>query len=201
MGKRSRPDHFTDRAKRAGYSARSVYKLEELQKRFSLIRRGNNVLDVGAAPGSWSQFAAKIVGGEGAIVAVDLKEMPDLEAHANVRTFAGDIFEPTMVAELETLGPYDVVMSDAAPNTTGNRTVDTVRSAALVEQVVALAQSMLRDGGSLVAKIFQGGEEQNLLAIARNHFANARLIKPKASRSESFETFLVATGFAPEADQ
>jgi 23S rRNA (uridine2552-2'-O)-methyltransferase len=194
MGKRSRPDHFTDRAKRAGYSARSVYKLEELHKRFSLIHRGNTVLDVGAAPGSWSQFAAKIVGSDGTVVAVDLREMPDLEPQANVRTFAGDVFEASLVAELEALGPYDLVMSDAAPNTTGNRTLDTTRSAALVEQVIGLAESLLHEGGSLVAKIFQGGEEQNLLAEARGRFEKARLIKPKASRRESFETFLVAIG-------
>ena len=194
MAKRNRPDHYTDQAKKSGYQARSVFKLQELDRRFSLLRSGARVLDVGAAPGSWSQYAAKRVGGRGSIVAVDLKELPALDVLDGVHPLVGDIYEEAVISEIEARGPYDLVMSDAAPNTTGNRTVDTARSAGLVEQVIWLSDRLLTPGGSLIAKIFQGGEEQQLLEQARERFQTARLIKPRASRSESFETFLIGTG-------
>lgn len=195
MAKRNRPDHFTDRAKKSGYQARSVYKLEELDKRFSLISAGRRILDVGAAPGSWTQYAAKRVGAHGRLVAIDLKELPALEALERVETIVGDIYDEQTISAARASGPYDLIMSDAAPNTTGNRALDTARSAALVEHVLFLAESMLSPGGALVAKVFQGGDEQHLLRTVRERFAAGRLIKPKASRSESFETFLVGTGY------
>jgi 23S rRNA (uridine2552-2'-O)-methyltransferase len=194
MGKRSRPDHFTDRAKKAGYQARSVYKLEELDKRFALLRPGQRVLDVGAAPGSWTQFAARRVGKSGRVVSVDLKELPALEELEQVTVVVGDIYDEAVIGQLRATGPYDLVMSDAAPNTTGNRTLDTARSAALVEHVLWLSESLLVPGGACVAKIFQGGEEQSLLQEVRSRFKEGKLIKPKASRSESFETFLIGVG-------
>ena len=198
MGRRDRPDHFSQRAHREGYAARSVYKLAELQKRFHLISAGDHVLDVGAAPGSWSQYARKIVGSQGRVTAVDLQPLPELENLPNVTTIEADILEKEAVARIAALGPYNLVMSDAAPKTTGNRTVDTARSAALVEQVIALCADVLLPGGAMVAKLFQGGDEQALLAMVRARFATGRLVKPKASRSESFETFLVGQKFLPQ---
>lgn len=184
-----------------------MFKLEELDRRFSLLRRADRVLDVGAAPGSWSQFAYKRVGTSGLIVAVDLSELPGLDGTEGIRTIVGDVFSDDVLAAIAESAPFDAIISDAAPNTTGNRSVDTARSAALVEHVLALCESMLRPGGNMVAKVFQGGDEQALLAQTRSAFAVARLVKPAASRSESFETFLVGTGFrgadgrhaAPEA--
>jgi 23S rRNA (uridine2552-2'-O)-methyltransferase len=126
---------------------------------------------------------------------VDLKEMPDLGGLDQVVAFAGDIYNEGTIGRVESHAPFDLVMSDAAPNTSGNRSLDTARSAALVEHVVALADRMLKPGGNFVAKIFQGGEEQALLDQLRQLYRTARLIKPKASRSESFETFLVGLGF------
>ena len=194
MARRDRPDHYSRRARAQGYGARSVFKLQELDDRFSLVRHGYRVLDIGAAPGSWSQYASKRVGPTGLIVAVDLQEMPQLEGLQNVTAFQADVLEPETHRRIEELGPFDLVVSDAAPRTTGNRTVDTARSAALVEEVIALATRFARPGAGFVAKVFQGGEEQALLATLKELFATARLIKPKASRSESFETFLVGTG-------
>lgn len=197
MTRRDRPDHFSRKARSEGYAARSVYKLQELQTRFRLLRPGDRVLDIGAAPGSWTQFARTIVGPAGAVTALDLQPLPDLEQLTNVTTLTADIFREDAIARVAELGPYTVVMSDAAPNTTGNRSVDTARSAALVEQVLGLCSRLLLPGGNLVAKLFQGGDEQSLLAAARGRFETTRLVKPRASRSESFETFLVGVKFRP----
>jgi 23S rRNA (uridine2552-2'-O)-methyltransferase len=199
MARRDRPDHYSKRARQEGYRARSVYKLEELQRRFAIIRRGMRVLDVGAAPGSWTQFARKVVGEHGLVVAVDLSELPALEGLPNVEPIVGDIYEPDVVDQLVARGPYGALISDAAPRTTGNRTVDTSRSAALVEQILALCTRLLEPDGHLVAKVFQGGEEQALLKEVRRLFQTGKLIKPKASRDESFETFLIGQGFAGAA--
>ncbi|MFW5690165.1 MAG: RlmE family RNA methyltransferase [Spirochaetota bacterium] len=197
--RRDRPDHYSNQARREGYQARSVYKLEELDKRFGLLRPGMHVLDVGAAPGSWTQYARKIVGGSGLVVAVDLSELPALDGLSNVEAVVGDIYETEVVARLAASGPFGAIISDAAPKTTGNRTVDTARSAALVEQVLALCERLLVSDGNVVAKVFQGGEEQALLAEVRRLFRTGRLIKPRASRDESFETFLVGQGYRGSA--
>ncbi len=195
MARRDRPDSYSKQARREGYPARSVYKLEELQRRLTLMRPGMRVLDVGAAPGSWSQFAAKIVGSGGLVVAVDLAELPAIEGTKNVETITGDICDEQVIARIVELGPYDAIVSDAAPRTSGNRTLDTVRSAALVEQVLSLCDRALAPDGNLVAKLFQGGEEQRLLHEIRRRFSAGRLVKPKASRDESFEAFLVGKGY------
>ncbi len=195
MARRDRPDHYTKRARREGYRARSVYKLEELQRRFAILAPGMRVLDVGAAPGSWTQYARKVVGGRGSIVAVDLSELPALGGLDNVEVVIGDVTDEEIARRLEHAGPFDAIVSDAAPKTSGNRTLDTARSAAIVEHLLWLAPRLLARGGRLVAKLFQGGEEQALLGELRSRFETARLVKPKASRDESFETFLVGTGF------
>ncbi len=195
MARRDQPDRYAKQARREGYAARSVYKLEELQHRFALIQPAMRVLDVGAAPGSWSQLASKIVGNRGCIVAVDLADLPGLDGVKNVKTICGDIHDPEVIERIVGLGPYDAIISDAAPRTSGNRTLDTTRSAAIVEQVLWLCERVLAREGNLVAKLFQGGEEQLLLQEVRRRFATGRLLKPKASRDESFEVFLVGTGY------
>jgi 23S rRNA (uridine2552-2'-O)-methyltransferase len=196
MAGRQRPDHYALRARKEGYRARSVYKLQEIQRRAHVIRHGGRVLDVGAAPGSWSQLAADLVGSEGLVVAVDISDLDRLK-NRNIVTVTGDIFEPTVVSQLEVYAPYDTILSDAAPRTTGNRSLDTTRSAALVEQIIHLSEHMLARGGSFVAKLFQGGDERALLSMVREMYEEARLIKPRASRKESFESFLVGVGFRP----
>lgn len=191
---RRRQDHLARRAHSEGYYARSVYKLEALQRKFDLIRSGTRVLDLGAAPGSWTQFAVERVD---AVVAVDLQEMNV----AGARCLRGDFTEEALAREVATLGPYGLVMSDAAPATTGNRVVDTGRSEALVESILAYLPQWLVPGGSLVCKLFQGGGEQRLLQKVRREFRSGRLHRPDAVRRESFETYLVGLGYLGTGDR
>ena len=225
-----RPDYWTLRAKKEGYPARSVYKLEEIVKKFGLLnglgsRRGTPersqtgagpaILDVGAAPGSWSLWLLRQMKGRGTLMAVDIQDLDivsqieamdlhkatgtakvDEPIGAHFTFVKGSILDEPVRARLRELGPYNLVVSDAAPATSGNRLVDQARSEELVEAVIGLALEVLAPGGALVTKIFQGGEERRLLTELRVHFAQARAFKPQACRSESFETYLVATGFS-----
>ncbi len=194
-GPRSRSDHFSDSARKEGYAARSVYKLSELDGKHRILRPGARVLDLGAAPGSWSQYASRAVGFRGLVVAVDFGRLEGLAALKNVVAIEGDFTEEATMQAVGKYAPFDVVLSDAAPSTTGNRTVDTARSAALVESILASLPVFLRPGGTLLAKLFQGGEEQALLAAFRERFDAAKMPKPKASRDESFETYLLGIGY------
>ena len=235
MAEYARPDYWTLRAKKEGYPARSVYKLEEIVRKFGLMnglggRRGTPergqtgagpaILDVGAAPGSWSLWLLRQMKGRGKLVAVDIQDldiMPQIEAMglhkamgatkvdepigAHFTFVKGSILDEPVRARLRELGPFQLVVSDAAPATSGNRLVDQARSKELVEAVIGLALEVLAPGGALVTKIFQGGEERRLLTELRAHFAQARAFKPQACRSESFETYLVATGFCKSPEQ
>lgn len=196
---RRRQDHLARRAQTQGYRARSVYKLEAIDEKFTIFpaarkrddRSPVRVLDLGAAPGSWTQYAVE----RGAsVVAIDLQEM--YVAHAEC--LIGDFTDPTIAERLEDAGPFDVVLSDAAPATTGNRIVDTGRSEALVESILANAARWLSPGGALVCKVFQGGGEQQLLKELRAGWERGFLYRPKAVRSESFESYLVGIGFRAE---
>lgn len=191
---RGKPDHYTDKAKKSGYLARSVYKLEAIQERFGVISPGDAVLDVGAAPGSWTQRAIELVGASGSVTAVDLSPLEISASGDRLTTVQGDLFDGETQRILAEHAPYNVIISDAAPATTGNRTVDTSRSAALVELVVQLSGEWLTTGGNLVAKIFQGGDEQVILADLKTKFDSARAFKPKATRKKSFETYLLGLG-------
>lgn len=200
--KRAEADHYTLRAKKEGYPARSVYKLEEIEAKYSVIDPHKAVLDVGAAPGSWSLYISRQIKSrrlEPRIVAVDLKEMK-VPAGSGITALTGDAFSGEMLEHLRASGPYGTIVSDAAPSTTGNRTVDTGRSFSLAESVMALAGELLEPGGSLVIKIFQGGDEQLLQERMRRSFAQARVLKPKACRKDSFETYLIGIGKKGEDD-
>lgn len=193
-----RQDHYTRKAKSAGYPARSVFKLEEINEKNRILRPGNSVLDVGAAPGSWTQYAMKAVGPAGRVVAVDLTPFSINPDPPNVTIRQGDITDAGTRSILAQTAPYDVVLSDAAPATTGNRTVDTARSAEIVDAVIDLALDLIKPGGKLVVKIFQGGEEKVFLDRLKAVSDSARILKPHASRSESFETYLIAVGVRPD---
>ncbi|MDY5931772.1 MAG: RlmE family RNA methyltransferase [Candidatus Ornithospirochaeta sp.] len=190
--RRDKADSYTQRAHREGYPARSVYKLEEINQAHHLIKPGDSVLDVGAAPGSWTLYTHRnLIKGNGRIVAVDLNPLRLDPVPSTVTAFVGDAFSREIRAHLTELGPYDAIISDAAPMTTGNRTVDTTRSEWLAEQVVILASEQLRTHGNLVIKIFQGGGQEAILKTMRGMFAKAKPYKPKACRDDSFEIYLI----------
>jgi 23S rRNA (uridine2552-2'-O)-methyltransferase len=190
--RRDTADFYTLQARKEGYPARSVYKLEEIQKSHSIVKVGDTVLDVGAAPGSWTLYAHRqLIKGRGTIVAVDLNPLGLNPVPPTVISYVGDAFSKEIREKLVSHGPYDAIISDAAPMTTGNRAVDTSRSEWLAEHVLMLAEEHLKEHGNLVIKIFQGGGEKELLMRMRQLFAKAKPFKPKASRSDSFEIFLV----------
>lgn len=190
--RRDKPDFFTKKAHKAGYPARSIYKLEEIQERHNIIKQGDNVLDVGAAPGSWTLYTNnELLKGKGSIVAVDLNPLNLSPIPSTVTFFQGDAFSNDIRAKLVELGPYDTIISDAAPMTMGTRSVDTARSEWLAENVLYLAKEHLKPHGNLVIKIFQGGGQQEILKEMRTIFTKAKTTKPKACRSDSFEIFLL----------
>ena len=191
-GGRRPQDHFGERAKREGYPARSVYKLQEIDRRVQLLRRGQRVLDLGASPGSWTQYAAQKVGREGKVVGIDLNP-PRIALPPHVSFQALDVFKLDALAEL---GPraFDVVMSDMAPHTSGQRHRDQFGSYELYMRALEISGQVLAEGGSFVGKIFQGAELEQARSATRERFKNVRIIKPDASRAESYEIFLVGLG-------
>ena len=202
MSNRSRPDHFTMKARKMGYPARSVFKLEEIQIKWLLMKRGISVLDVGAAPGSWTLFALRTLGKGGHVTAVDLKPLSiKTPPGANLRFRQGDVFTPESAEFLAAGGPYGCILSDAAPATSGNRLVDTRKSFDLVMRVIDLAEEHLAIGGNLVVKIFQGGDENEVLDRIRSLFSETKTFKPKAVRSESMETYVIGKGFNGEMQE
>lgn len=195
--KRQLNDPFVAAAQREGYRSRSAYKLIELDDRFGLLRRGARVVDLGAAPGGWSQVAAARVGaveGKGKVVALDVVAM---EPIAGVTVLVGDVSESQTGKRIRDAleGVADVVLSDMAPAATGHRPTDHIRIVALAEEALALGEEVLAPGGVFVVKVWQGGAEPSLLAQLKRCFAKVRHVKPKASRRESAELYLVAQEF------
>ena len=153
------------------------------------------MLDLGASPGSWSLFILDFLAGAGSVTGVDLNQPDDkLLARKNYKFFQGDFSSQEIVRMIVAAGPYDAVVSDAAPSTTGNRTLDTARSAEIARNVLDICGTTLAPGGNCVLKIFQGGEEKEILARIRSMFNTARAFKPKASRSDSMETYFIGLG-------
>ncbi len=186
-----KPDFWSRKAFSEGYPARSVYKLKEINEKFGILKKNYRALDLGAAPGSWTVFVLRALAGTGHITSVDLNPLSKNVTGDNLVFIQGDLYDEDVLRRAQELGPYDVVICDAAPPTTGNRTVDTARSAGLVELAVFYARTMLKEGGNFAVKIFQGGDQQKLLQQMREIFVSARGFKPEACRSESFETYLI----------
>jgi 23S rRNA (uridine2552-2'-O)-methyltransferase len=195
---KGKPDYYWRKSKEDGYPARSVYKLKEIQEKHGPVRPGMRVLDLGASPGSWSLYLLDMLSGGGSVTGVDLNN-PDgkLLARKNYRFLLGDFTSAEVGKLIRDAGPFDAVVSDAAPSTTGSRTMDTARSADIARSVLAICESSLAPGGNCVLKIFQGGEERDVLARMRVLFASVKAFKPKASRSDSMETYFVGLGFTP----
>ncbi|HEY5378380.1 MAG TPA: RlmE family RNA methyltransferase [Pseudolabrys sp.] len=189
-------DPYVARAKREGLRSRAAYKLMEIDDKARLLKRGARVIDLGAAPGGWSQAAAKRVGapGQGRVVAIDLLPM---EPVAGVDFAQIDFLDAAAPEKLKAMlgGPADVVMSDMAANATGHRKTDHIKIVALVEAAAEFAREVLAPGGSFLAKVLQGGTEGALLADLKRDFETVKHVKPAASRSDSSELYLLATGF------
>lgn len=185
-------DHYFHKAKKDHYLARAIYKLEEIQNKYKLLRTGNRVLDLGAAPGSWLQLIAGIIGPRGSAVGVDLKEITH-PFPAHVTVLQRDIFNPEFAGELvEGYSPFDVVLSDMAPSTSGIRSADSARSALLFEKALDLARKTLKPQGHFLAKIFQGSDFHELLSLVKREFEWVRVVKPDASRKNSKEIYILA---------
>lgn len=189
-------DYYFHKAKQENYPARSVYKLKEIHKRFKLFKPGMRVLDLGAAPGSWSLAAAEYIGVGGRVLALDLKSTLTIFP-AQVTFMQADIFDsgPEFQAALTATGPFHVVMSDMAPSTTGHRATDQARSAELIHAALDLARTCLRPEGSFVVKYFMGPDVQAFGRTLRTEFTTVKSFKPDSSRAESFESFYIAQGF------
>jgi 23S rRNA (uridine2552-2'-O)-methyltransferase len=190
-------DPYVADAHRLGYRSRAAFKLIQLDDRFHLLRPGLRVVDLGCAPGGWTQIAAVRVGadkGHGSVVGIDLLPTDPVPG---ATLLAGDFRDPAIAAQIRAAlgGPADVVLSDMAAPATGHAATDHLRIIALAEDAFALAMSVLRPGGAFVAKVFQGGTEGALLAQIKGAFMTVRHAKPAASRAESAETYVVATGF------
>jgi 23S rRNA (uridine2552-2'-O)-methyltransferase len=190
-------DPYVAQAKRDGYRSRAAYKLIEIDDKHRLLKPGMTVVDLGAAPGGWSQIAAKRVAaaeGKGRVIAIDLLEMPEIPGvqFAQLDFHANDAPEK-LTAVLG--GRADLVMSDMAANTTGHRKTDQLRIVGLVEIAAAFAAEVLNPGGAFLAKVFQSGADAELLAQLKRDFAAVKHVKPAASRQDSAERYVLATGF------
>lgn len=189
-------DHFFLKAKQENYPARSVYKLKEIDKNFRIFKPGMKVLDLGAAPGSWSLAAAEAVGPRGSVLGADIQSTVT-EFPSNVTFVVEDVFERSAEFEacLAERAPFHVVMSDMAPKTTGTKFTDQARSLDLCREALCVAEQYLIRGGSFVVKIFMGPDVQEFVREMRLCFATVKMFKPKSSRAESKEVFYVAAGF------
>ncbi len=187
-------DPYVEEAQRRGYRARSAFKLVQMDDKLRLIRRGARVVDLGAAPGSWSQVAVERAGAEGQVVGIDLEEVEPL---ARASFLVGDVREPQAAERLRAVlsGPADLVLNDMAAAATGHGPTDHLRTMTLVEAALDIAEALLAPGGAFVAKVLQGGTEAGLLARLKRGFRKVQHIKPPASRKDSAELYVVATGF------
>lgn len=188
-------DHYFQRAKKERYLARAVYKLQEIQKKHRILHKGSRVLDLGAAPGSWMQFTEPIIGSRGLLVGVDLQPI-SYRPGRHVVTLRQDIFDESFPDKLKELyGPFDAVLSDMAPKTSGIKVADAARSALLVERALEIAEAVLKPRGHFLAKIFQGSDFHQILSDVKKRFKRVKVIKPDATRKGSKEVYILALDF------
>ena len=193
-------DPYVRAAKSKGYRSRAAFKLIELDDKFRFLKKNARVLDLGAAPGGWVQVAAQRIGPAGKIVGADILEM---EPVPGTELLVADLLDPQTPARLKQAlgGPADVVLSDMAAATTGHRATDHLRTMALLEAALDVAEDVLVPGGVFVGKVFQGGATGELLARIKQRFRDVKHVKPPASRSESVELYLMAQGFRPSGGE
>lgn len=189
-------DPYVQKAKTAGYRSRAAYKLIEIDDKFRILKRGSKIVDLGAAPGGWTQVALERVGPQGSVVGIDLTPMEPIKG---ADLICGDFCDAEVVKILtESLeGPVNVVLSDMAAPSTGHTQTDHIRIMMLADEAFAFAQTVLARGGAFVVKVLRGGTEKELLSQLKKHFEKVSHFKPPASRSDSAEMYVVAIGFRP----
>jgi 23S rRNA (uridine2552-2'-O)-methyltransferase len=189
-------DPYVQKSKLDGYRSRSAYKLIEIDDKYKILKRGFTVIDLGAAPGGWSQVSLKRVGPQGKVFGIDLTPIEPLEG---AHLICGDFSDLEKQAEIKTFlkGPVHVVLSDMAAPSTGHPQTDHMRIMDLAENAFLFTQEVLGKGGSFIAKVLQGGTEKELLLLLKKHFAKVCHFKPPASRSDSAEMYVIALGFRP----
>lgn len=188
----NRKDYYFHKAKEDNFAARSIYKLEEIDAKFRLIKPGNKILDLGAAPGSWSQYAAKKVGVKGRVLGIDLQPIKiTLPNAAFIEADIHDIQWEEVFAEYEIAPPFDLVISDMAPRTTGIKITDQARSMELCEMALNVALQYLKPGGHFIVKFFHSEDFEALRNLIRKNFGKCEILRPKSTRKESKEIFLI----------
>jgi 23S rRNA (uridine2552-2'-O)-methyltransferase len=189
-------DHYTQRAKKESYPARSVFKLKEAQRKFHLIKKGFRVLDLGCSPGSWLLYAAELVGQRGRVLGIDLQAI-GIKIPPQVQTLTADILtiDQTWIDKEIPVNRFNVVLSDMAPATSGNKALDATRSFQLCQAALRVADMVLQPGGSFMCKIFQGEEFKAFSDAVRSRFKRHKIFKPQSSRKESKEIFIIGMGF------
>ena len=193
LGKNQWEDHLTRKARSENYPARSVYKLEEIQNRFKVIKKNDQVLDLGCAPGSWLLYAAKQVGKGGAVSGIDLKQI-DIKLPQNVLVIQDDILNLDDKVFLNKDKKFNIVLSDMAPATTGRKDVDALRSFELCNMALKVADDFLTANGNFVCKIFQGDDFNSFKKNVKSRFKECKIFKPKSCRKQSKEIYIIATG-------
>ncbi|HZH11035.1 MAG TPA: RlmE family RNA methyltransferase [Microvirga sp.] len=193
-------DPYVARAKREGYRSRAAFKLIEIDEKYHILKPGQRIVDLGAAPGGWSQIAAKKIGPKGKVVGIDLLPIDPMPGVEFIQLDFLDESAPGKLIEMLG-GQADIVMSDMAANTTGHKKTDHLRIIGLAEAAIYFAREVLAPGGVFLAKVFQGGTENQLLADLKRDFAVVRHVKPAASRADSAELYVLATGFRGGTNQ
>ena len=189
-------DHYSEQAQKERYPARSVFKLKEAQKKFRLIKKGDRVLDLGCSPGSWLLYAAELTGKRGRVFGIDLKAIRiKIPPQAETRTVDILTIDRAWIDKQEPGNRVDVVLSDMAPATTGNKALDAARSFQLCQAALSIAEMVLKPGGSFICKIFQGEEFKEFSDSVRSRFKRHKIFKPQSSRKESKEIYVVGLGF------
>ena len=187
-------DYYYKKAKKDKYPARSVYKLDEIQRKYKLLKKGDSVLDLGCFPGSWSLFASELVGPKGIVVGVDLQETDKMprDGGAPIHWICQDITDPQLIQQVRKIrSGFKAIISDLAPKTTGNRWADHQQSMRLVEHTLFLADTLLHHKGNFLCKVFQGEDLQGFVAQLKRRFSRVKTIKPESSRKESREIFVL----------
>ena len=197
-------DFYFKKAKKDNYPARSVYKLDEVQQKYRFMKKGQRIIDFGCHPGSWSLYAAEVAGERGTVVGVDIQptDFPSQKPNAEIHWLCYDVYAEDLVSLLREKWPgFHVVLSDMAPRTTGSQYADHQQSMRLVRRVLELSVKLLHENGTLYIKAFQGEDFPDVVQKFKPFFQTVKVVKPKSSRKESREVFILGRGFRPKALQ